>query len=90
MSGPSGYEAVISMLAWVISSMLAVLIAVLGWIGNKLHAELTTIRETLTNTNSTLSDIERDLRDDLSSLDRRVVRVETQLGLCNKERKNEI
>ncbi len=51
------------------ASLFVLLVATLGWIGNRVHAKLDEI-------NNTLSSIERDLRKDLAGLDRRVSRLE--------------
>lgn len=75
------YSMVINVMAWVIVTGGGVLIAVIGWVGRQIHSELKRLRDTLNSTNGTLVLIERDLRDDLSALDRRIVRIETQLNL---------
>lgn len=53
-----------------VAAVFGVLLAVLGWIGNKLHAKLEAIT-------STLDRIAGDLHERISGLDRRITRVET-------------
>ena len=55
--------------------LLAILILVLGWIGTRIHARLDEI-------NKTLGSIERDLRGELTNLDRRVTKVEAHIDNC--------
>jgi hypothetical protein len=59
----------INMMLPIISGLMATLILIIGWIGNRLHTRLDDI-------NKTLGKIEHDLRQDLSSLDRRVTMIE--------------
>lgn len=61
---------VLSHLLTTISGLLVLLLAVFGWIGNRVHSRLDEIAQSL-------GAIEKDLRDDLSQLDRRVSRMET-------------
>lgn len=62
----------------IVSSLLGVLFGVLllllAWIGNRVHTRLDEISKSL-------GAIERDLRNDLISLDRRVTRTESHLSL---------
>jgi len=60
---------IIPTLLQIISAVLALLVLILGWIGMRIHNRLDEIGQSL-------SSIEKDLRDDLTSLDRRVTRVE--------------
>lgn len=53
----------------IIGSVLALLTLLLGWIGVRIHNRLDDIGRSL-------SSIEKDLREDLATLDRRVTRVE--------------
>ena len=53
----------------IIGAVLTLLTVLLGWIGVRIHDRLDDIGKSL-------SSIEKDLRDDLSNLDRRVTRVE--------------
>lgn len=60
-----------------------VLITVLGWIGARVHSKLDELTKTidskLTAVDNKLGGIERDLRQDLAQLDRRVTRVESHI-----------
>jgi len=64
-------------------TVFGVLIAVLGWIGARVHSKLDELTRTidmkLTAVDNKLGGIERDLRQELSHLDRRVTRVETHI-----------
>lgn len=60
----------------IISTLVAVLIGLIGWIGNQVRSELRDIKTEIAATNKSLGAIERDLRGDLSELDRRVTKVE--------------
>lgn len=53
----------------VIGALLGCLVVVVGWIGARIHARLDSI-------SGSLAAIERDMREDLTSLDRRVTRCE--------------
>lgn len=69
---------VINILVWAVIAGGGLTLAVLGWIGKQLHNQLIQIAITLKETNATLSEIEKDLRKDLSALDRRVTILETK------------
>jgi hypothetical protein len=58
----------------VIGSLLGLLVLVIGWIGARIHGRLDSI-------STSLSAIEKDLRADLSHLDRRMAVVETKCGV---------
>lgn len=66
----------------IVSSLLGVLFGVLllllAWIGNRVHTRLDEISKSL-------GAIERDLRNDLISLDRRVTRTESHLSIVKQE-----
>lgn len=62
---------VIRVLLGVSGGLIGILTVVIGWIGTRIHARLDAISKSLTA-------IERDLRGDLSSLDRRVVKLEVE------------
>lgn len=66
-----------------ISALLALLCALIGWIGNRIHTRLDEISQTLVK-------IERDLRTELAGLDRRVTRLETksEIEMTDEEWKN--
>lgn len=61
-----------------ISALLALLATVLGWVGVQIHGQLKTLTAEIKATNSTLTNIERDLRGELARLDRRVSIVESK------------
>lgn len=67
---------VLSHLLSTISGLLVLLLAVFGWIGNRVHNRLDEIA-------TSLKAIESDLREDLSQLDRRVSRIETVSEMAN-------
>jgi phage-related protein len=54
-----------------IGGLVATLTIVIGWIGSRVHSRLDSIAKSLQS-------IERDLRGDLSNLDRRLVAIETR------------
>jgi hypothetical protein len=54
-----------------IGGLIGLLTIVIGWIGTRIHTRLDDISKSL-------SGIEKDLRGDLSNLDRRVVAIETR------------
>ena len=62
---------VIRVLLTVVGALLSILVLVIGWIGTKIHGRLDSI-------SMTLAAIEKDLRKDLSHLDRRLTRVEAR------------
>lgn len=66
---------VIGTLIQLVGGLLALLILVLGWIGMRIHARLDEI-------NQTLGSIERDLRGELTTLDRRITKVEAHIDNC--------
>jgi len=61
-------------------ALFALLVAVLAWIGQRVHKrldDLTVMLDSkLTSVSFSLAGIEKDLRGELSSLDRRVSRIE--------------
>lgn len=61
----------IKILLGTIGSLVGLLVIVIGWIGMRIHARLDSI-------SNSLSAIEKDLRDELVTLDRRITRVETK------------
>lgn len=62
----------------VIGGLLAVLVGVIAWIGNRIHNRLDSM-------SNSLSAIEKDLRKDLSSLDRRMSQVEAHVDVRNNK-----
>lgn len=72
------YQIVINILVWAIVAGGGLFLTVVAWIGKQLHNQLIAISSGLKETNSTLGLIERDLRHDLSALDRRVIRLEVR------------
>jgi hypothetical protein len=71
---------IVSVLIWMLLAGGSVFIAVIGWIGNRLFGELQGIKDQISKTNETLGAIERDLRSELTHLDRRLTVIETR---CN-------
>lgn len=59
----------IAILLSLVATLFAVLVALLGWMGNKVYARMTEMTQSMHN-------IERDLHGRISALDRRVTRVE--------------
>lgn len=68
-----------------ISALLAVLVTVLGWVGSQIKSELKALSQEMKQTNATLTSIERDLRGELSRLDRRVMQVEAKCRVTHRE-----
>lgn len=71
-------QEIANLLIWVVAGGGSAFLAVLGWIGKQLHAELRGIKSQIEKTNETLASIERDLRNELAALDRRVTHVEAR------------
>ena len=61
-----------------IGALLGALVAVIGWAGSQIRKELETLGTKVEQTNGTLNKIERDLRGELTDLDRRITRVESK------------
>ena len=59
-----------------IGALLAALCTVLAWVGLNINKRLEALTREVSATNGTLRAIEKDLRGELSNLDRRVTRVE--------------
>lgn len=62
----------IRVLLWVIGGLMGVLVIVIGYIGARIHSRLDSI-------SLSLSAIEKDLRHDLSTLDRRLTHMEARI-----------
>lgn len=62
---------------------ITTLLAVLAWIGSRVHTKLDDLGNKLeagmSNMNKTLSSIEKDLRGELNSLDRRISHLEGRI-----------
>jgi len=71
MSGNMELE-ILHTLLYVIGGLVALLGAVIGWIGTRIHSRLDSIA-------TSLQAIEKDLRGDLTNLDRRVVKLEVKM-----------
>lgn len=69
---------VLSNLLSIISFLLLILVTVFGWIGSRVHNRLDDISKSL-------GAIERDLRGELSNVDRRVSRLEGSLHSHRRE-----
>ena len=74
----------IEILQVIISTLFFLLVAVLGWIGSRVHDRLDNLTEMLNtklgDMNDKLAGIERDLRGELVGLDRRVSHLEGKHG----------
>ena len=70
-------EFVVIVLMSLIATLFGLLIAVLGWMGNKVYGKISEMASSMHN-------IERDLHGRISDLDRRVTRVETRVGVGNE------
>lgn len=70
--------------------LFVLLIGVLGWIGNRVHSRLDKLSdmldEKLTAMGGTLASIERDLRNDITAIDRRVSHLEGERRLDGARR----
>ena len=62
---------ILGFLMGAIGGLIGLLTLVIGWIGSRIHTRLDDISKSL-------SSIEKDLRKDLSSLDRRLIAIETK------------
>ena len=73
--------------------LLFLLIGVLGWIGAQVHLKIEQlgmrVETKMDELNTTLVSIERDLRSELTHLDRRVTKVETHHLECSHRNDNE-
>lgn len=67
----------IKLLGASVGSLLGLLVLVVGWIGNRIHARLDEINKTLTS-------IEKDLRQEVNALNTRVALVEEHGKLFQK------
>lgn len=78
-------ESYTTILTALIGTLFFLLIAVLAWIGSRVHTKIDNLTITLADglggVNEKLGSIERDLRDELASLDRRITRVEINAGV---------
>ena len=61
-----------------ISVLCGCLVGVIGWAGSQIKQQIKDLGDKMEVTNTTLTKIERDLRGELSSLDRRITRVESK------------
>jgi len=67
----------------IIGGLLATLCSVLAWVGASMNKRLSELTDAVGATNTTLNKIERDLRGELSRLDRRVTLVEARCGIIH-------
>jgi hypothetical protein len=83
-------EVALQVLVPFIGGLLGLLILLLGWIGSKLHQRLEIINDTLEtrldSIYSSLNMIERDLRGELVTLDRRITRVEARFSIYHDDK----
>ncbi len=61
-----------------ISVLFGCLVGVIGWAGSQIKQQIKDLGDKMEVTNSTLTKIERDLRGELTNLDRRITRVESK------------
>ena len=70
-----------------VGALFFMLISVLAWIGNRVHSRLDNLTATVENKidqiHEVLTKIERDMRDDLVNLDRRISKLETRCDLVH-------
>lgn len=66
-----------------VSGLFGCLVAVIGWIGSQIKREIKELGIKIEATNGTLGKIERDLRGELVSLDRRITRVEEHCAVVH-------
>lgn len=76
---------IIQALVWITIALGGALIAIALWIGKQLGNRLAGIETELRGTNHVLTTIERDIRNDIGSLDRRLVVVESTY--CGNDRR---
>lgn len=69
----------------IIGALMALLCTILGWVGVSMNKRLSELTHEVAVTNTTLNKIERDLRGELSHLDRRVTRVEARCNVVHGE-----
>ena len=62
---------IVNLLITVVGGLLVLLITVIGWIGNRIHNRLDSI-------STSLASIEKDLRGELTHLDRRISKIEIE------------
>jgi hypothetical protein len=76
---------IINIIVALTAGLFTVLIVVIGWIGSRVHTKLDdlslVVATKFDELNKTLIAIERDLRDDLHDMDRRIILLETMLKL---------
>lgn len=73
----------------VLSAVFAMLLGALSWIGSQITRRLDALTSAVGVTNSTLSNIERDLRGELARLDRRVSVIEARCAVHPPQRAGE-
>jgi hypothetical protein len=69
----------------IIGGLFASLVAIVGWVGSQINIQLRDMAGRVDSISKTLSNIERDLRGDLSDLDRRVTRIEARCEAQHEE-----
>lgn len=71
-----------------VGTLFFLLIMVLAWIGSRVHTKIDALTETLADglsgVNDKLGSIERDLRDELVGLDRRITKVEAHIEVTKQ------
>ena len=69
------------LLVWVILGGGALFLALMKWIAKQLLGKLEKIEQAIDRTNTTLALIEKDMRNDLAGLDRRVTTIESHCSI---------
>ena len=68
----------LTLAATLVASLFGILIAILGWMGNKLYEKISEMA-------GSMRSIEKDLHGQISNLDRRVTRIEDRFELTQGE-----
>lgn len=70
-------QILLTLAASLVATLFGLLVAVLGWLGNKIYSKLDEV-------SNTMHKIAGDLHEKLNELDRRVTRVETHVEECKR------
>lgn len=82
---PGAAETLLPYAIGAVGALLGALTGVLAWVGAQINARLTSLGVEMRATNETLGKIEKDLRGELTRLDRRVTRVEARCNVQHGE-----
>lgn len=66
--------------------VLGLFFSLIVWLAKKVDARLEDINKSIKETNTTLLAIDKELRNDLGALDRRLTRVESEQGFLDRHR----